>query len=119
MNRNNNYTISINLLGIQGAREVEKNGKKYVLIDLEASRARPHKNGKIYFNIEAIEGRTPSDYGDTHFVKESTTKEEREQQIQLPILGNMKPWMTRVQKMGAGPVREDVAATDGDDEIPF
>ena len=114
----NNYTISINLLGLQGARRIEKDGKSYVLIDLQASRARPHKNGKVYLNMEAIEGKVPSDYGDTHFVKEATSKEEREQQVQMPILGNLKPWAKRLKTPVAddGPIRDDALA---DDEIPF
>lgn len=115
----NNYTISINLLGLQGARRIDKDGKAYVLIDIAASRARAHANGKVYLNMEAIEGKVPSDYGDTHFVKESTTKEEREQQVQMPILGNLKPWAKRLKTPVAdgGPIRSDVALAD--DEIPF
>lgn len=87
-----NLTASIDLLALQGARKTAKDGKEYVVIELAKSRAKPHQNGKVYLNLELIEGKEPGKYGDTHFVKESTTKQEREEGVKLPIIGNAKPW---------------------------
>lgn len=87
-----NLTASIDLLALQGARLVEKDGAKHLVINLSKSRAKPHQNGKVYLNLELIEGKEPGKYGDTHFVKESTTKQERDEGVKLPIIGNAKPW---------------------------
>lgn len=87
-----NLTVSIDLLALQGARLVEKDGAKHLVVNLSKSRARQHKNGKIYLNLEVIERKQAGDYGDTHFVKESTSKQERESGVEMPIIGNAKPW---------------------------
>lgn len=87
-----NLTASIDLLALQGARKTAKDGKEYVVIELAKSRAKAHANGKVYLNLELIENREPGKYGDTHFVKESTTKQERDEGVKLPIIGNAKPW---------------------------
>lgn len=88
-----NLTASIDLLALQGAKVVtKKNGKQAILIDWETARVKPHQNGKVYLNLELIENREPGKYGDTHFVKESTTKQERDEGVKLPIIGNAKPW---------------------------
>lgn len=52
------------------------------------------KQGR-YLNIVLIEH--PSEYGDG-FVKQESTKEEREQRVQLPIIGNWKNAGTMKQK---------------------
>lgn len=87
-----NLTASIDLLALQGARLVEKDGAKHIVINLSKARAKAHANGKVYLNLELIEGKEVGKYGDTHFVKESTTKQEREEGVKLPIIGNAKPW---------------------------
>ena len=87
-----NLTASIDLLALQGARLVEKDGAKHIVINLSKARAKAHANGKVYLNLELIENREPGKYGDTHFVKESTTKQERDEGVKLPIIGNAKPW---------------------------
>jgi hypothetical protein len=87
-----NLTASIDLLALQGARLVEKDGAEHIVINLSKARAKAHQNGKVYLNLELIENREPGKYGDTHFVKESTTKQERDEGVKLPIIGNAKPW---------------------------
>lgn len=84
--------ISIDLTAIKGAQRMTSNrGKDILVIDLAESRAKPHQNGKVYFNLEAIENKNgPNDYGNTHFVKEKATKEERDAREDLPFLGNGK-----------------------------
>ena len=93
-----NLTASIDLLALQGASLVEKDGAKHLVINLSKARAKAHANGKVYLNLELIEGKEPGKYGDTHFVKESTTKQEREEGVKLPIIGNAKPWGNRQPK---------------------
>ena len=81
---------SIDLLKLQGARKITKDGKDYVLIDLSKSRAKEHKNGSVYLELEAVGKKEVGQYGDTHFIKERSTKEERMQKVQMPIIGNGK-----------------------------
>lgn len=86
--------ISINLLQLQGACKAVIKGEECVVIRLEKSRAKPHQNGKVYLNLEAVTNKNGvDDYGNTHFVCEPSTKEERESGAdRLPIIGNGKEW---------------------------
>ncbi len=83
--------ISIDLTAIKGAQLLQEEGRDVIVIYLDESRAKLHNNGKVYWNIEAIENKNgPNDYGNTHFVKEKATKEERDAREDLPFLGNGK-----------------------------
>jgi len=86
--------ISINLLQLQGACKATIKGEDCVVIRIAKSRAKPHQNGKVYLNLEAISNKNgEDDYGNTHFVAEPSTKEERESgAAKLPIIGNGKEW---------------------------
>jgi hypothetical protein len=86
--------ISINLLQLQGACKATIKGEDCVVIRIAKSRAKPHQNGKVYLNLEAVSNKNGADdYGNTHFVVEPSTKEERESgAAKLPIIGNGKEW---------------------------
>lgn len=86
--------ISINLLQLQGAFRATIKGEDCIVIRLAKSRAKPHQNGKVYLNLEAVTNKNGEDqYGNTHFVCEPTTKEERMSGAdKLPIIGNGKEW---------------------------
>lgn len=124
----NNLSLSIDLLQLQGARLVEKDGAKHVVINLSKSRAKPHANGKVYLNLEVIEAKQPGKFGDTHFAKEATSKAEREEGVQMPIIGNAKPWGKPKPKSdgwGDEPrkvnytARDAIQQDDGEDLVPF
>lgn len=84
---------SIDILALQGAVRATIKGEDCVVIRLAKSRAKPHSNGKVYLNLEAIERKDGEDnYGNTHFIAEPSTKEERESGVKLPIIGNGKEW---------------------------
>jgi hypothetical protein len=52
------------------------------------------KNGAKYLDLVCIP--SPNDkYGNTHFVTQSVTKEERQGGLKLPILGNAKEMLPR------------------------
>ena len=82
--------ISINLLQLQGAVRATIKGEDCVILRLEHGRAKPHQNGKVYLNLEAVSNRDGEDqYGNSHFVCEPTTKEDRMSgATKLPIIGN-------------------------------
>lgn len=48
------------------------------------------KNGHkpLYADLVLIARKEPGQYGDTHLVKQSITKAEREAKLELPIIGN-------------------------------
>lgn len=49
-------------------------------------------NGKCYINLVLWENRNGADqYGNTHIVKQDSSKEERDAGVQVPIVGNAKP----------------------------
>lgn len=121
-------SLSINLLGLQGAiLHTTKTGIECVIINLSKARAKKHKNGKVYLNLEAIPNRDGADnYGNTHFVAEPVTKDERQEGVKLPIIGNGKEY-TFGSRQDA-PKRQEKAKDDwadaggshaDDSEIPF
>lgn len=119
--------LSINVLQLQGAVRATIKGEDCVVIRLAKSRAKPHQNGKVYLNLEAVTNKNGADdYGNTHFVCEPSTKEERESGAErLPIIGNGKEWSNEGHQPPARTTRQipraqpqEDAGTDGDD-IPF
>jgi hypothetical protein len=122
-----NILASIDLLSIEGAkRTATASGKDVVVIDLAASRATPHTNGKVYLSLDIKEKKEPDQFGKTHFITEGRTKEEREAKTQLPIIGSGKAFTfsDNKQKQPTKPrVQEERyegrQVDDGGDEIPF
>ena len=116
--------ISINLLQLQGACKATIKGEDCVVIRIAKSRAKPHQNGKVYLNLEAISNKNgEDDYGNTHFVAEPSTKDERESGApKLPIIGNGKEWSNEGQQARkALPTRQapQEQAQDDEEEIPW
>jgi hypothetical protein len=57
-------------------------------------------------------------YENNGFISQSTTKEEREAQVQTPILGNVKVFFTDGQ--AAAPQKQaDMSIEQLDEDIPF
>ena len=92
--------ISINLLKIQGSVRATVKGEDCIILRLTKGRTKPHQNGKVYLNLEAVANKNGEDqYGNTHFIVEPTTKEERESgAAKLPIIGNGKEWSNEGQQ---------------------
>jgi hypothetical protein len=121
-----NIAASIDLLSIEGAkRTTTASGKDVVVIDLGASRAMPHNNGKVYLSLDIKERKEPDQFGKTHFITESRTKEEREAKTQLPIIGSGKAFTFTENKPKPAKLRvvaepyEGRKVDDEGDEIPF
>lgn len=92
--------LSINVLQLQGAVRATIKGEDCIVIRLAKSRAKAHQNGKVYLNLEAVSNKNGEDqYGNSHFVCEPTTKEERMSGgDKLPIIGNGKEWSNEGQQ---------------------
>jgi hypothetical protein len=120
---------------IQGAHLMKLKDKagipqECLVIVLGQSRIRrAEKSGKLGLSIDLVpnkEGR--DDFGNTHWVKESTTKVEREspEPPNLPFLGNAREYEPGGQRTARGqgssnPAGEESPFTDGTegDDIPF
>jgi hypothetical protein len=121
--------ISINLLQLQGACKATIKGEECVVIRLAKSRTKPHQNGKVYLNLEAVSNKNGADdYGNTHFVVEPQTKDERENGAdKLPILGNGKEWSNEGQQTQPARTNRQIAKaqpqqepnSEDQDSIPF
>lgn len=79
-------------------------------------------NGKAkgaYLSLTMWENQTPSQYGDTHYIKQHFNKEYREahaeEMKQTPILGNVKPIKTKEQPFA----QAETSAVAVDDDLPF
>lgn len=93
-------SISIDLCQLQGAQIVtSKSGTQCLVLNLNESRAKLYnkKDGTlaVYLRLEAV-GSDKLRNEDTHFVVESTTKEEHEGGLKLPIIGNGREYVNAV-----------------------
>ena len=93
-------SISIDLCQLQGAQIVtSKSGTQCLVLNLNESRAKLYnkKDGTlaVYLRLEAV-GSDKLRNEDTHFVVEPTTKEEREDGLKLPIIGNGREYVNAV-----------------------
>lgn len=132
----NKLNTYIDLSKLQGAHRMTLKGKGGVpkdclVIVLEQSRVRrsekhPERLGLSLDIVPNREGR--DEYGNTHWVKESTTKAERESADppQLPFLGNAKEYDPQPARQvpaarSTAPDAEDSGLQAGmeDDDIPF
>lgn len=95
-------TISIDVVKIDKARIVEKNGAKYLSLVLQDS-----INDK---------------YGNDFIVRQGCSKEERAQGVKMPIIGNGKDW-AKSNAPKPNPVQQErapsVSQGDDGDSVPF
>jgi len=106
------------------------NPTECLVIPLKNSRIRrAEKSGRLGLSMDLVpnkDGR--DDFGNTHWIKESTTKAERESPTppDLPFLGNAKEYEAGGQRTvrqldGGRPEAEASPSTDGmeGDDLPF
>ena len=111
-------TGSINLRQLK-SKLAEKDGKKYVVIPVEENKLFLSEKGGVYMNLVAFEIKNPSgESKDTHIVKQSFTKEERqamsdEQARSYPIIGNLRVFSNEPQESAP---QESAEVTD---DFPF
>lgn len=122
--------LKIDLLKIPSAVAKDgKDGRKYLLIDIVKSGLFEGKSG-LYLDVDMRENRDGEDqYGNTHMLVMSPTKEQRENKDKTPILGNAKTLVFPDRSMFGlsapkprdGRPHTDVVVTGGDgiDDVPF
>ncbi len=120
-----NFSIKIDLLKLTGAAVVDLQGKtakkRCVVIPIEDANLFQGAKG-VYLDAAAWEAQNPQ-YGDSHYIKQSLTKEARdkmtdEQKKQIPIIGNVKP-IGGAQTAQPFDDSAAPAATSDDDNLPF
>jgi len=79
------------------------------------------KTGAKYLDITGVLTDTPDQYENNGFVKQNTTKEERESGLKLPIIGNFK--LLKILNdpgapVSAQPIQREVNPIETD-ELPF
>ena len=86
-------------------------------------KARLYKGAKgTYLDLVTFVDMEQQDqYGNNGFISQSTTKEEREAQVQTPILGNVKVFFTDgAKKVESAPVNQGgMSIEELDDDVPF
>lgn len=128
-----NYQLNIDLLRLQGAfvtniKDREQT-KRCVCIPIDDAGLYVGQKG-CYLDLAAFQLQN-SQYGDTHCVKQSLSKQKRdamteEERKALPIIGNMRPIQSRTQNSVGNTVgvadstipQQDFSA-EGDDDYPF
>ena len=121
-----NFSISIDLLKIQGAFLRNLKGKtatkKCIIIPVEEHQGLYVGEKGCYLNLTAIEMREPKDR-DTHCIKPNLPKDEREamteeEQRALPILGGLHAIEAHQQEVG-GQVDASSIIDTSEDDLPF
>ena len=127
----NNLNVSLNLLklkaavmGIKGKEKV----KKCVVIPIEDNDLynKVGDDGKVsvYLSLTCWENQNVSQFGDTHMVKQSHSKEWNEahtddDRFNEPILGNARPVVEKTVEQLNVPTAEVVSDEGDDDALPF
>ena len=80
------------------------------------------KTGAKYLDITGVLTDTPDQYENNGFVKQNTTKEERESGLKLPIVGNFK--LLKIlespgQSAPAQPIQRQINPIVQSDDLPF
>lgn len=79
-------SISVELESIQGFSAKQD----WVAFHVPRSRITIGKNGKHYLQLDVVEKKQPDQWGNSHFVKEATTREERANKVETPFCGKGK-----------------------------
>lgn len=131
----NKLSAYLDLAKLQGAHRLNIKGKDgqlndCIVINLTQSRAKIGKDGvRVNLSLSLVPNREGKDeYGQTHWICEPTTKEEREANppVKLPILGNAREFDDGPPSRSAAPRSQGPSATGfsadvevDEDGIPF
>lgn len=76
-------------------------------------------NGSHYYNMTVMERKEKDDYGNTHYVIEQQSKEEREAKAPKNYLKSSGKEVVFGNENGNAIASNDVTAEDEDDTLPF
>jgi hypothetical protein len=114
------HKLNIDLLKITGAKIITgKDGVEYLAINLAKSEIYYQGKG-ARLNLDMRENKDGEDqYGNTHMITISPTKEQREAKERTPIIGNAKTLTFGNSKQSAPVKSEPQFDDDGNEDIPF
>jgi hypothetical protein len=114
------HKLKIDLLKIPSAAiKPGKNGRTYLIIDVEESQLFQGKTA-LYLDIDMRENRDGEDqYGNTHMLVISPTKEQRLAKEKTPIVGNAKTFVFPERNMPQSSAPKRMTTDDDDSAIPF
>ena len=132
----NKLNAYIDLAKLQGAYRLRLKGKDCIVINLDEARAKPSPKNpdRVYLSLSLVPNREgKDDFGNTHWICEPTTKDERESANppKFPIIGNAREYDDNGGgQRTARPAPRETAQTSGgaeggmqdgmeDDDIPF
>lgn len=119
-----NYSGSIALTKLQSAIITTKKGAKCILIPIDANYL-TEKDGAVYMNCNVVVRDEEDKYGQNGFIAQKLDTEtykslgkEKANEIQLPILGNIKNFAP--QNNDAGATTQVAGEVDAEkDDLPF
>lgn len=126
-----NFNLTVDLMKFWGSRVITtKSGEEVVVIPIECNHFTRAKNGGVIANLQATEKKTPSQYGDTHYIKPRFKKDvyaslTDEQRNSIPFVGAVYAQQNNYGANGnnngqyapQNAYTPSVAATDIDDSI--
>lgn len=103
-----NFSSSVCLSKLAGAFVADIQGntgtQRCICVPISIADLQIGKDGNVYLNLASWELQNVGQYGDTHMIKQSLSKDRAEQVkasgTQMPILGNMKPFGNAVKSVG-------------------
>lgn len=123
-----NYSIKIDLKKLSGAMLGRVNGENCVIVPVEKNGIFCSDKGAAYIDLAALELKQEGKFGDTHLVKRSLRKDERERMTDeerdgQPILGGLKPFgntgvPANVPEVTVEETDAETAVKD-DEDLPF
>jgi hypothetical protein len=117
------HKINIDLMKITGASKIKaKDGKEYLAIDLTQNAVFVGQKGGVYLSLDMRENRDGEDqYGNSHMITISPTKEQRAAKERTPIVGNAKTLTFGSSSAPSAAPRQAPQAQDDDDNdfVPF
>lgn len=121
-----NYSLKIDLKKLSGALLGKVNGENCVIIPVQKNGIFCSDKGAAYIDLAALELKQEGKFGDTHLVKRSLRKDERDKMTEAerdnqPILGGMKPFGNTGAPVNIPEVAVEGAETapKEDDDLPF
>lgn len=125
-----NLTGSIDLLKLEKAGVATIKNKKCIIIpieenDLYVSMDENLKAKSVYLGLNINERREPSQFGKTHYCKQSLSRQYREtnkteaEAKSKVYLGDFKPYEFEGSGNAAATVDAPTLQTDGEDDLPF
>ena len=85
---------------------------------ISADKIVKHANGKRYWKFSVMERKEPDQYGNTHYVIETQSKDERDAKAPKNYLGSSGKAFTFGQTNGSPQVASNDVAQD-DNDLPF